>query len=105
MLKIFCSASSRMRSTGMPFGFNALVEISSLAVTSRRSSDRSRTISAYRRMLLALGTYCARELRYGSPPISPALPRFWRASYTVMTSAGLVAAVRVLMAAKIRRFS
>ncbi|MNT47087.1 hypothetical protein D3C72_1837740 [compost metagenome] len=46
MLKIFCSASSRILSTGLPCGLKALVAISSAAVTSLRRMERSRTISA-----------------------------------------------------------
>ncbi|MNH39343.1 hypothetical protein D3C79_1004970 [compost metagenome] len=44
--KIFCSASSSTRSTVLPWGLNALVAMSSLAVISLRRMERSRTISA-----------------------------------------------------------
>ena len=46
MLKIFCSASSRIFSTGLPWVLKAAVAISSLAETSLRRMERSRTISA-----------------------------------------------------------
>ena len=46
MLKIFCSASSRILSTALPCVLKALVAISSLALTSLRRIERSRTISA-----------------------------------------------------------
>ncbi|MDT4887037.1 hypothetical protein FQZ97_1234530 [compost metagenome] len=46
ILKIFCSASSRILSTDLPCVLNALVAISSLAETSFRRIERSRTISA-----------------------------------------------------------
>jgi hypothetical protein len=42
-------------------------------------------------MLLALGTYCASEFRYASPPISSDLPMLCSRSKTVITSAGLLA--------------
>ena len=46
MRKILPSASSRIWATGRPCGLKALVAISSLAATSLRSTERSRTISA-----------------------------------------------------------
>ena len=46
ILKILPSASSRILATGLPWGLKALVAISSLALTSWRRIERSRTISA-----------------------------------------------------------
>ena len=46
ILKILPSASSRILSTARPCGLKALVAISSLALTSLRRIERSRTISA-----------------------------------------------------------
>jgi hypothetical protein len=46
MRKILPSASSRISVTARPCGLNAVVAISSLALTSLRRIARSRTISA-----------------------------------------------------------
>ena len=99
MRKMRDSASSRIWDTGCPWGLNAVVAISSLAEMSLRRTERSRTISAYRRTFEALGTLCARAFRYASPPQSSALPRLCKASNTVITSAGLLDAIKLPMAA------